>query len=102
MSDSTNQGTPFLKEAFRPLRKGEQYCTRVGCWNSAPAALCGHCRPKPPAKRKAFKRWTYAGSGWAMQDSLLVFRGSEADVKFLIRKLNAARVSLPTGRKAKP
>jgi hypothetical protein len=37
-----------------------------------------------------------------MQDSLLVFRGSEADVKFLIRKLNAARVTLPTGRKAKP
>jgi hypothetical protein len=66
--------------------------------------------PKPPAKRKAFKRWTvdtdgdiqYSHGGrekWLFLDSLANSKGLQ---KVIVDALNAARVALPTGRKAKP
>jgi hypothetical protein len=70
-----------------------------------PEALCKHCQPKPPAKRKAkFKRWTVHEDGdycWpAYQPD--GGRKRRVTVDAVVDLLNAARITLPTGRKAKP
>lgn len=57
--------------------------------------------PKTPAQRKAFKRWTRV-ENCGYFDGGHRFCGTRFDIEKMIAALNAARVTLPTGRKAKP
>lgn len=83
------------------------YCNQPAVWESRKNTGGGRCAehgpkhgPKPPAKRKAFKRWHIEGDG----DRICYVEGSTATVypcaQTIVALLNAAGATLPTGRKA--